>query len=144
AEIEAHFAGIIANNTVEGRLVAMPWFTDAGLLYYRADLLVRHGERVPETWEELAAIAGRIQRAERAAGNDRLWGFVWQGRAYEGLTCNALEWIASYGGGRIVDDEGRITVANPRAVEALRVASSWVGAISPRGVLNYAEEEARG
>jgi len=144
AEIDGHFPAIIANNTVDGRLVAMPWFTDTGLLYYRSDLLERYGEAVPETWDQLRAAAERIQRAERRSGNDRMWGFVWQGRAYEGLTCNALEWIASHGGGRIVDDEGRVTVANPRAERALTVAASWVGVISPRGVLNYAEEEARG
>jgi trehalose/maltose transport system substrate-binding protein len=143
AEAE-HFPGIVQANTVGGRLVAMPWFTNAGLLFYRKDLLDKHGARVPETWDELAATAKRIQDAERTAGNARLWGYVWQGRAYEGLTCNALEWVASHGGGNIVDSEGRVTIQNPKAEEALRAAASWVGSISPRAVLNYAEEEARG
>jgi trehalose/maltose transport system substrate-binding protein len=141
---QAHFPAIIANDTVDGRLVAMPWYGDAGVLYYRSDLLDKYGEAVPQTWEALTKSAARIQAAEHAAGNERLWGFVWQGRAYEGLTCNALEWIASHGGGTIVDENGRITVDNPRAATALELAAGWVGAISPPGVLNYAEEEARG
>jgi trehalose/maltose transport system substrate-binding protein len=141
---EAHFRAIIENNTVAGRLVAMPWFTDAGVLYYRTDLLEKYGEAVPRTWAELTRTAARIQAAERSGGNDRMWGFVWQGRAYEGLTCNALEWIASHGGGTLVDATGRATVDNPRAAAALELAASWVGTISPPGVLNYAEEEARG
>jgi trehalose/maltose transport system substrate-binding protein len=82
--------------------------------------------------------------AERAAGNAGMWGFVFQGRAYEGLTCNALEWVDSHGGGAIVDAKGEITINNPRAVEAVALAASWIGTISPEGVLNYAEEEARG
>jgi trehalose/maltose transport system substrate-binding protein len=143
-QIDRHFPASIASNRVDGRLVALPWFASAGLLYYRKDLLERHGDSVPATWEELSAIALRIQEAERAAGRAGFWGFVWQGRAYEGLTCDALEWIASHGGGTIVDGDGKITIDNPRAALAMKRAASWVGAITPRGVLNYAEEDARG
>ncbi|MDI5892720.1 ABC transporter substrate-binding protein [Halomonas rhizosphaerae] len=141
---EGHFEAIIENNTIDGRLVAMPWFTDAGVLYYRKDLLEEHGVEAPGTWEELTEIATEIQAAEREAGNDRMWGFVFQGRAYEGLTTNALEWVASYGGGTIVDAEGEITIDNAQAAEALDLAASWIGKISPEGALNYTEEEARG
>jgi trehalose/maltose transport system substrate-binding protein len=141
---EAHFPALIANDSVSGRLVAMPWFADVGLLYYRKDLLQKYGVAPPRTWRALAAAARRVQDAERAAGNTRMWGFVWQGRAYEGLTCDALEWIASRGGGHIVEPDGRISVDNPHAARALAAAAGWVGSISPRGVLNYAEEEARG
>jgi trehalose/maltose transport system substrate-binding protein len=139
-----HFPAIVANNTVDGELKAMPWYTDVGLLYYRADLLEKHGKPLPETWAELAETAAAVMETERAAGGGRLWGFVFQARAYEGLTCNALEWVASHGGGTIVDDAGGITIDNPAAAAALDRAASWIGAIAPPGVLNYAEEEARG
>jgi trehalose/maltose transport system substrate-binding protein len=123
----------------------MPWFVSAGLLYYRRDLLDAHGKRVPETWQELTATARAIMQAERArAGDERMWGHVFQGRAYEGLTVNAIEWLASHGAGRIVEPDGRVSVDTPRAAQALALARSWVGAITPVGVLNYAEEEARG
>ncbi|MCE8051747.1 ABC transporter substrate-binding protein [Halomonas daqingensis] len=141
---EGFFPAMIDNNTVDDRLLALPWYSDAGLLYYRRDLLEKYGHDVPETWEQLTEIAREIQNAEREAGNERMHGFVFQGRAYEGLTTNALEWIASYGGGTIVDDDGNITVNNPQAAEALTLAASWVGDIAPRGVRNYMEEEARG
>lgn len=139
-----HFPSIVANNTADGRLIAMPWFTDAGLLYYRKDLLEKHGEKAPTTWEELAATAKKIQDAERKAGNADMQGFVFQAKAYEGLTCNAVEWLWSYGGGNIVDDKGNITVNNPKAAKALNTAASWIGTIAPTGVLNYGEEDARG
>ncbi|EOD77123.1 Maltose/maltodextrin ABC transporter, substrate binding periplasmic protein MalE [Grimontia indica] len=141
---EAHFPSIVANNTVKGRLVAMPWFTDAGVLYYRTDLLEKYGEQPPTTWEQLTATAEKVQKGEREAGNDKMWGFVWQGRAYEGLTCDALEWVASYNGGTIVDEEGKVTINNDNAKQALTTAAGWVDTISPPGVLNYGEEEARG
>ncbi|SDL36602.1 carbohydrate ABC transporter substrate-binding protein, CUT1 family [Franzmannia pantelleriensis] len=141
---EGHFPAIIENNTVDGRLVAMPWFTDAGVLYYRTDLLEQHGFEPPETWEQLTEIARDIQDAERAAGNERMHGFVFQGRAYEGLTVNALEWVASHGGGSLVEHDGEISINNARAAAALGLAASWIGEITPNGALNYTEEEARG
>ncbi|MBC7182556.1 MAG: ABC transporter substrate-binding protein, partial [Marinobacter sp.] len=139
-----HFQSLIRNNTVDGRLVAMPWFTDAGVLYYRKDLLDKYDQPVPKTWEQLTETARIVMSAEREAGNDKFWGFVWQGRAYEGLTCDALEWVASHNGGTIVNAEGEVTINNPRAREALALASTWIDTISPRSVLNYTEEEARG
>ena len=132
------------NNTVQGKLVALPWFTDAGLLYYRQDLLDKYDAEVPQTWQALTDTARHIQQSERDAGNARMHGFVFQGRAYEGLTTNALEWIASHGGGTFVDAGGQVTINNPQAVEAIALAASWVGDISPEGVRNYMEEEARG
>ncbi|SDJ54337.1 ABC transporter substrate-binding protein [Billgrantia gudaonensis] len=141
---EGHFPAIVDNNTIDGRLVAMPWFTDAGVLYYRKDLLEEYGHKPPQTWEELTEIAADIQAAEREAGNDKMWGFVFQGRAYEGLTTNALEWVASHGGGTLVDEDGKVTINNDRAAAALDLAASWIDDISPVGVLNYTEEEARG
>jgi len=141
---DEHFQPIIKNNTVGGKLVGMPWFTDAGVLYYRKDLLEKYGAKPPTTWEELTATAQKIQDGERKAGNDKMWGYVWQGRAYEGLTCDALEWVASYNGGTIVDPAGKVTINNPGAITALKTAAGWVNTITPKGVLNYGEEEARG
>jgi len=143
-ELAEHFPALVANDKVNGRLVALPWFADVGLLYFRRDLLDKYGAPVPQSWRQLTLIAREIQQAERAAGARRMWGFVWQGRAYEGLTCNALEWIHSSGGGTIVDRVGKITIDNRNAAQALTQAASWVGAITPPGVLNYTEEEARG
>jgi trehalose/maltose transport system substrate-binding protein len=139
-----HLPFLVEKNKVNGELKALPWFLDLGLLYYRTDLLDAYGAQPPRTWEELTRTAARIQQAERQAGHAKVWGYVWQGRAYEGLTCNALEWIASQGGGRIVDEQGIVTIANAKAVAALNLAAKWVGTITPPGVLNYAEEDARG
>jgi trehalose/maltose transport system substrate-binding protein len=144
ATIDQHFKAIVENNTVDDALVAMPWFTDAGLLYYRTDLLEKYGKEPPTTWQELTEIAREIREGERADGNDRMLGFVFQAKAYEGLTCDALEWIDSFGGGQIVAEDGSITINNDKAAAALELAASWIGDIAPEGVLNYAEEEARG
>ncbi len=142
--IDQHFKGIIAANTVGSKLVALPWFTDAGLLYYRTDLLAKYGYKsAPKTWAEMASMAKKIQVGERRTNTD-FNGFVFQGKDYEGLTCDALEWLTSYRAGSIVDDSGKITVNNPNTIKALSAAASWVKTISPSGVTTHAEEEARG
>lgn len=141
---DKHFDRIIENNTVDGRLVGIPWFTDAGLLYYRTDLLEKYGyDGPPETWTELEEMARTIQEGERGEGRQNFWGYVWQGAMYEGLTCNGLEWITSHGGGTIVNDNSQITINNPQAVEALQNAAGWIGEISPPDVTTYQEEDAR-
>lgn len=142
--LDAHFPAIVQNNTVDGKLVGIPWFTDAGLLYYRTDLLEKYGyDGPPATWSELTEMAGTIQEGERGEGLSDFWGYVWQGNAYEGLTCDALEWQYSFNGGQIVEPDGTISINNPNAVAAFDLAASWVGTISPSGVTTYQEEEAR-
>jgi trehalose/maltose transport system substrate-binding protein len=138
-----YFPSMISNNMVDGHLIAIPWQADAGMLYYRKDLLEKHGEAVPTTWDQLTKAAKKIQDAERKAGQKDLWGFVFQGKAYEGLTCNALEWVASYGGGNIVEPDGKISIDNPQAAAALTMVASWIDDISPKGVLSDEEEGAR-
>lgn len=142
--IPQHFPSVIQSQTVDGKLVAIPLFTDAPALYYRKDLLEKYGKAPPKTWDEVIATAKAVQDGERAAGNKNIWGYVFQGNAYEGLTCNALEWIKSFGGGQIVEPDGTISVNNDKAAKALEMAAGWIGTISPQGVLAYQEEEARG
>jgi trehalose/maltose transport system substrate-binding protein len=140
-----HFPAIIQNNTVDGELIGIPWFTDAGMLYYRTDLLEKYGyDAPPANWNELEAMALAIQNGERAEGNEDFWGFVWQGNAYEGLTCDALEWVDSNGGGTIVSPDKKITINNPLAAQIIDQAAGWVGTISPAGVTGFGEEDARG
>ncbi len=138
------FPAIVASQTVNGRLVAMPLYTDAPALFYRKDLLEKYGKQPPKTWDEMEATAKEIQEKERAAGQKDLWGYVFQGNAYEGLTCNALEWVKSSGGGQIIETDGTISINNEKAAAALDRAKGWIGTISPSGVLAYQEEESRG
>ncbi len=142
-EVAAHFPAMVQNNTFNGKLVGIPWFADAGVLYSRRDLLEKYGFHAPpRTWDELATMAKKIQDGERAA-NPLFQGFVFQGKNYEGLTCDALEWLSSFDGGTILDATGKITVNNPHTLAMLKTVQGWVGSIAPEAVTTYAEEEAR-
>ncbi|MEJ7837321.1 MAG: ABC transporter substrate-binding protein [Thermomicrobiales bacterium] len=139
-----YFDRIMQNNTVDDVLTGIPWFTDAGLLYYRTDLLEKYGfAAAPATWQELTDMATEIVAGE-AASNSSFTGFTFQGAAYEGLVCNGLEWQFSNGGGTIIEDDGSVSVNNPNTIAAFERAKGWVGTISPQAVTGYMEEDGRG
>jgi len=141
-QAKQHAAGIVKSDTVGGKLVAMPWFGDFGMLYYRTDLLKKYGYKSPpKTWSQLFQMANKIQNGEKAT-SPNFSGFVFQGNAYEGLTCNALEWIASSGGGHFIDG-GKATINNPKAVAILNQIRDQIGKTTPRGVTSYQEGEAQ-
>ena len=135
------FPNMVHDNFINGKLVAVPFYADAGEIFYRKDLIEKYGLEIPETWEELTKAAYKIQEGERKAGNPDFVGFVWQGNAYEGLTCDALEWIHSFGGGRIISEDKKVTLNNPKAIAAIKMAANWIGTISPTGVLGMNEDK---
>lgn len=140
SETGQFYSSIVKNDTISGQLVAIPWFADFGMLYYRKDLLSKyHINSPPTTWEQLGTDAKKIQTGEQKK-NKAFYGFVFQGKAYEGLTCDALEWIASAGGGNIIQN-GKVTLANPKAEKILNTIKGFVGTISPRDVTTYTEVE---
>jgi trehalose/maltose transport system substrate-binding protein len=140
AESQTSDAALIENYTVSGKLVAMPYHSNIGVLFYRTDLLKKYGYREPpRTWDELEKMATRIQAGERASGQKDFWGYVWPGVANEALFCDAVEWQASSGGGRAVEADGKVNVNNPNTIRAWNRAARWVGTISPPTVLSYQE-----
>jgi len=115
--------GLVENNTVHGKLVAVPYFVEISLLYYRRDLLEKyHFVQPPRTWNELEQQAKVIAKGERASGRGMFWGFLWQGAASEALTCNALEWQISQSGGSLLKPDGRVSLERAPMVQALERA----------------------
>src|SRR5215813_12952680 len=141
-ELSSQDPQLVSSYTVHNRVIAMPYHTHVGVLAFRTDLLRQYGySHPPETWDDLEGMAARIQAGERAKGRKDFWGYVWQGAATEGLTCNALEWQVAEEGGRIIEDDGTISVNNPAAIRAWQRAARWIGKISPPGVAVYRETD---
>jgi len=138
---KGHFPTALEAFTVDGRLVGLPWYLGVGRLFYRRDLLEKYELRIPQTWEELATSARIVQDGERAAGHREFWGYVFQGRASEELTDNAVEWFTSYGGPGIVATDGSVVVDDPINKTALTQAVSWPGSIAPPSVLTMERAE---
>jgi trehalose/maltose transport system substrate-binding protein len=142
-ELSSINADVVASYTVKGKLVAVPYHSDIGVLFYRRDLLRRYGYGAPpRTWDELEQMAARIQEGERARGQKDFWAFIWPGASGEGLTCNALEWQISEGGGRVIEADGTISVNNPDAIRSWQRAAHWIGWISPPSVTSLQEWDA--
>ncbi len=144
-EIAKYTPATIALNTIKDRLIAVPFYGDIGLFYYRQDLLEKYGyTEPPKTWAEVKEMSEKVQAGERAAGNANFWGFVYPGSVYEGFATDIVEWINSYGGGTWVDKDGNVTANNPNAKAALEELTSWVGKTVPPGVTSYIIDDARG
>lgn len=141
SEREKFLPGPIESNTYQGAVYGVPWFTDAGMLYYRKDLLEQAGfTEPPRTWEELKQQASTVQQQ---AGTRN--GFVFQGSNYEGGVVNGLEYIWTHGGD-VVDqnDPNKIVIDNPQAEAGLATERSMIEeGIAPQSVANFTETESQ-
>jgi trehalose/maltose transport system substrate-binding protein len=136
---------LVQNDTVNGKLVAVPYFVEISLLYFRRDLLEKyHFGQPPRTWNELEHQAGVIANGEQGKDKGRVWGFLWQGAASEALTCNALEWQISQGGGRLLNPDGTVNLERSRMIDALERARRWIGTLSPPEVTSQLEDDSLG
>jgi trehalose/maltose transport system substrate-binding protein len=123
-------------STIQGQLIALPWTTDGGVLYYRRDLLDKYDYAPPAAWPDLQRIALGIKATEGLP-----YGFVWQGAPYEGLTCNTLEFVWAFGGdvledtGQVVFDSSQTQIALQQMVDLLATDAS------PTQVLAFQENE---
>ncbi|MEJ7843678.1 MAG: ABC transporter substrate-binding protein, partial [Rubrobacter sp.] len=131
--------GPVESNTYEGKVYGVPWFTDAGLLYYRKDLVEKAGfSGPPTTWDELKEQANKIKQDQGTK-----FGYVFQGAEYEGGTVNGLEFINSYGG-QVLDpgDVSKVIIDSPESVAGLEAQRSMVvDGVAPQAVSTYAEPE---
>ena len=140
AERDAHFPTAIEPAWRDGRLWALPWFMNVGLLYYRADLLAKYGFRAPETYDELTEQVRRIRAGER---DPRLDGYLWQGKQYEGGMVNVLEALWA-NGARLLDEAGRPFPEPERARESLAFLRGLIeSGVSPAWVTAADEELTR-
>jgi multiple sugar transport system substrate-binding protein len=139
---DAFLPGPIEAATYDGKLWSVPWYTDAGLLYYRQDLLEKSGySEPPTTWDELQEMAAKVTKDQNIDN-----GFVFQGDEYEGGVCNGLEYIWSHGG-EVLDPEDptKVIIDSPEAAAGLATERSMVATgTSPQAVLQYQESETEG
>lgn len=136
--LDAMVPGARLGNGFGGHLWRMPLTGDTGLLYWRTDLM----ERPPRTTEELEQIARQLQRDGKVR-----WGYVWQGRQYEGLSCVMLEAIHAFGGRWWQPGEGRAGGHTDLAGDGAVRAAAWLDSlvrtgVSPAAVADFAENEA--
>ena len=113
-----------SSNVVDGKIAAMPAFADAMFMYYRKDLLEKHGVAEPKTWDELTVGAAKIQKAE---GNANLQGLSIQGAPIEGAVCTFL--LPYWGQGKDFNDaSGKMTLDKAAATKGLTQWLSMVDA----------------
>jgi multiple sugar transport system substrate-binding protein len=137
-EREDFFPGPAEAVQYRDRWYALPWYIDAGLLYYRKDLLAKYGFQPPRTWHDLVQAAQAVQAGERG-----IYGFLFQGKQYEGLVCNVLEYMGS-NEGKVLQG-GKALIDSPENRKALRFMRDLIAKyrVSPPLVTSATEETAR-
>jgi multiple sugar transport system substrate-binding protein len=129
----------IQANTYKGGIYGVPFFTDAGMLYYRKDLLEKAGNsEPPKTWDEVVDLSRKIVDA-----GDAQYGLVFQGAEYEGGVCNGCEYIWG-SGGNILDEQNlsRVVIDSPEAAAGLETERMLVAeGVAPEAVAVYKEQE---
>ncbi len=137
------FSNIVSLADVHNnQIIGLPLYVDAGLLYYRKDLLEKYGYTgPPQTWQELTDMSVHIQKEERKM-NKEFWGYVWQGAQYEGLVCNALELFTSAGGG-FFNHSNEPIINSEENVKALQSMAGFIhkDEISPPNTFTDMKEE---
>ena len=133
-DVDSLARGAREGNSYGGHLYRWPLTSDMGLLYYRTDLM----DRPPETPEDLVLVSQSLQKEEKVD-----WGYVWQGRQYEGLSCVYLEMIDGFGGDWLQPKNNQIGLNSTPGI----MAAAWLQGlidqgVSPEAVNNYAEPEA--
>jgi len=120
----------------DGKIWGKPWFTDAGMLYYRKDLLEQSGiSAPPKTWPELKEMADQV-----AQETGTKYGFVFQGSEYEGGTVNGLEYIWTHGGDAL--DGDKVVIDSPEAIAGLETERSMIeSGVAPKAVATFTETE---
>lgn len=135
SERQNYLPGPVQGCTYNGKIWAAPFRTDAGLIYYRTDLV----PTAPNTWDDLAAAAQQALSSGAVK-----YGYVWQGAQYEGLVCDFVEVVYGYGGSILDPNNPKtVTTTSPQTVQGLTTMVNWVGGISPQAVTTYKEEDAR-
>jgi multiple sugar transport system substrate-binding protein len=123
----------------EGKLYRIPMRSDAGMLYYRKDLLDKLQVKPPETVGQLIRISQDLQKQKAVK-----WGYVWQGAQYEGLPAMFVEILQGFGGFWINPDTNEVGLDRPEAIKAVEFLKNVIElGISPPGVTTYREEETR-
>ncbi len=138
-EAEPYLKGDIAGGMYQDRLYRLPFRSDAGMLYYRQDLLEKSGYEPPETFAELLEISQDLQQQKLVD-----WGYVWQGKQYEGLAAMFVEVLQGNGAFWVNPDTLEVGLDQPEAIAAVEFLREAIALeVSPPGVTTYAEEEAR-
>ena len=122
----------------QGRLYAVPDYSNADLLYYRKDILAKAGKKPPTTWAQLAELARTV------APKYGLYGYAGTFAPYEGLTVDFAAAVQSAGGSILSADGSKVTVNSPAALKGLEflvtgVQQGWI----PKAALSYEEESAQ-
>ncbi|MEG5163166.1 ABC transporter substrate-binding protein [Microcoleus sp. AT3-A2] len=138
-QLSKFIQGNVEGGRYRGKLYRIPHASDAGMLYYRKDILEQAKIPAPKTFEEMVKISQNLQKQGKAT-----WGYLWQGKQYEGVSAMFVEVLSGFGGFWANPQTFEVGLDKPEAIKAVEFLKNTIASgISPPGVTTYGEEETR-
>ncbi len=132
---EAWKAGI---STDSGEVIAIPWFLDTYVIYYRRDLFKKAGVDETRAFESLEAFTETVQKLN-AAGLEMPLALQTKVASRANLH-NLAGWVWNYGGEFITEDGKRLLLSDPNTRAGLKAYYS-LSACMPPAVRNLSDND---
>jgi multiple sugar transport system substrate-binding protein len=138
-ELSAFSPADVAGGRYRDRLYRLPVRSDAGMLYYRKDLLAAAKFEPPQTLTDIIDISQKLQQQGAVE-----WGYLWQGKQYEGLVAMFVEILQGFGGFWVNPDTLEVGLDRSETIAAIDFLRRTIReGVSPSGVTTYVEEDTR-
>jgi multiple sugar transport system substrate-binding protein len=102
--------------TVNGKLMALPYFLDPRALYYRQDLFEKAGLKPPETWEDVIAAGLKLHKPPEMTGIG-----ITFARKSDDMDYWWYAWLGANGAGKNLSlwgEKGKSRFNTPEAIQA--------------------------
>ena len=130
--VESDFsaAGLQYAKNEKGEMRSLPWSVDYFILYYNKEIFQKKGAKVPETLEEMAALAEKLTDAKEG-----VYGFVGRGLRNANMTL-WTNFVLNYGG-ELLDAKGNVLSDGPESIEATKLYQRLLTKPAPPGVAGF-------
>ncbi len=116
-DLSDFFQGVRASYIVDGKTYGIPLHVETFILFYRTDLFKKFGLAVPQTMDELMAVAKKLKSDLAADGQSDVYPIAMRGKTPD-ATSSMVNFLFSWGG-TLFNSDGTSALADAASEKAL-------------------------